>query len=283
MTASRRALTIPLGLLALAGVARADPSPRTWRWRDPQFSVTLPAGWSRVDVRNARGDHLGTFRQAGGLVTDAPMVVQLVDLDAVIPQRPFTEAERNDLRRSDPLPFDDRVERATVMGYPVDMLVGAASLSNGQRVLRLASVIPLVDDGVLVVVMGPMARSAEARGVMRAVLSSAAGRTGWHPGWWRPAMRLAQGLTALAAALTAMHLVGAVWAYARWPVSATTRARVTTSAAVMWLAVAALSVELWPSEWLGPVLQAGLLAFACGWAARRAKRPPPTDGAPRNG
>lgn len=281
MTRTRLALGLALWMAPRA--VWADPSPRTWRWHDPEFSVTVPAGYARVEVRNTRGDHLGTFRQTGGLVTDAPLAVQLVDLDAVIPQRAFTEAERNDLRRSDPMPFTDRVERETVMGYPVDMLVGTATTSDGRRMVRLASVIPLVDDGVLVVVMGPLSRATEARGLMRAVLSSAKGRTGWHPAWWRPARRVAQTVTVAASALTLAYLVGAVWAFARRPVRAAVRARWMALTAALWVAVGALSVELWPGEWLGAAAQSGLLAFACGWAARRASGAGGTDGAPRNG
>jgi hypothetical protein len=172
----RRSFALTLALLTVTSATVAQPTPRTWS--DVGITVTIPAGFTALPTRNPTANLLGTWRREGAR-DEGPILLQLVHLGAVVPQRPLVERERAELRSSDPYPFVDTPERARALGFELDALVGRTTL-NGHAALRLVTAVPLVDDSVLVVVLAPSSREREARDVFRDTLASCRGETSWQ-------------------------------------------------------------------------------------------------------
>ncbi len=253
---------IALITLALSLPSSASADPRVVTFSAPGVTFSVPPGFEPLSARNPTADLLGTYRR-----DDGPLLLQFVHLGAVVPQRRLDARELAELRGSDPYPFTDTRERARTLGFDVDSLVGRATV-NGRAVLRLSTAVPLVDDSVMVVVLSPAAREVEARGVFRAVLASARGRTAWQT----PRER-ARSHVQNAAAMSALALMGlyAVLALAvfrtrdRW---GRARAAALFTIAALWIVVAALAPA--GSGWaVGRALVLAAAFAHHGWRVRR--------------
>ena len=147
-------MTRRLARLALASVvasfalsARADPRPSVVRFAEQGLTITLPAGFQRQPADDPAPALLGTWRRDSD--RDGPLVLQLVALRAMPPQRTPTEAELDAWRASDPVPFTDRVVAARALDLPLHALEGDAVV-QGHAMVRLATVLPMADEGVRV-------------------------------------------------------------------------------------------------------------------------------------
>ena len=78
-----RPAALLLAALLVASPAAANP---VARHDHPRFSLTAPDRFERVAVDDARADLLDVFRRPGDLPGEAPMVLQVLHLDAVLPQ-----------------------------------------------------------------------------------------------------------------------------------------------------------------------------------------------------
>lgn len=255
-----RAPLLALAALTLTAPAWADP--RVVTFSAPGVTFSVPPGFEALEARNPTADLLGTWRR-----DDGPLLLQFVHLGARVPQRRLDARELAELRGSDPYPFVDTRERARTLGFEVDSLAGRATV-NGRAVLRLSTAVPLVDDSVMVVVLAPAAREAEARTVFRAVLASARGPTAWQTPRER-ARSVAQTVAAVAAlALIGLYAVLALAVFRtrdRWHRA---RSVALLTIAALWVVVAALA----PAGSAGAVARALVLAAAFGhhgWRMRR--------------
>jgi hypothetical protein len=273
--ATPRADALAVAALALAAALAAGPAaladPVTLRHERPRFTLTAPEGFARFEPTNASPDLLDVLRRPGDLPGEGPMVLQVLHLDAVLPQRPLLPAERAELRRADGFLFADHVEHAQTLGFSVETLVGVSPLTNGASVIRFAAAVPLEDDAVLVVLLAPSHRAAAARAALRAVLASVRGPTTWETParrWLNRTMRfvlLGALLSSIAYAIAAS--VGA----RRHPMRPRTRRRATASLALLWCAVAAWLCVPWrEDEWLFAVQALGLAVTysALAWRTR---------------
>ena len=249
--------------IALTFTASVSASPTVVEWSEPALAVTVPDGFTRLAAQNPTADLLGTWRRDGS-PGEGPLLLQFVHLGAVVPQRPLAGRELDELRASDPYPFTDSRERSRAFGFDLDTLVGRATV-NGRSVVRITTAVPLVDDSVRVVVLGPSSREREAREVFRDVLASCRGETAWQTPWQR-ARETAQRIFALTAiALGVAYGALALAVFRRrdeWH-----RARVAALFVMgsLWLAVAALVP--W-GRW-GALVRSLALAAAFLWHAAR--------------
>ncbi len=255
----RAPLTV-LVALSLTSLAWADP--RVVTFEAPGVTFSVPTGFEPLSARNPTADLLGTYRR-----DDGPLLLQFVHLGAVVPQRRLDARELAELRGSDPYPFVDTRERARALGFDVDSLAGRATV-NGRAVIRLSTAVPLVDDSVMVVVLSPAAREGEARGVFRAVLSSARGRTAWQTPRERARATVQRACAVSALALMALYAALALAVFRardRW---GRARAAALVTVAALWVAVAALSPA--GSGWASARALALAAAFAHhAWRVRR--------------
>jgi hypothetical protein len=255
-----------IALAAALAAAPAAADPIVVRYANPVVTLTVPHRFERVEPDRAHPDLLDVFRRAGELPGEAPMVLQLVRLDALVPQRTLLPAERAALRRADPFDFTDRVEHDRTLGFAVETLVGSASFAEGITLVRFATAVPLDDDAVLVVLVAPGHRARDARALHRAVLASVRAPTTWETAARRrfnAAMRFALLATLLAS------VVYAVAARAR----PRARPRAALAVATLWAAVAAWLCAPWREhEWPFAVFALiAALAFALlAWRARPA-------------
>lgn len=257
-----RASPIALVALALALPSVAWADPRAVTFSAPGVTFSVPAGFERLSARNPTADLLDTYRR-----DDGPLLLQFVHLGAVVPQRRLDARELAELRGSDPYPFTDTRERARTLGFDVDSLAGRATV-NGRAVLRLSTAVPLVDDSVMVVVLAPAAREAEARGVFRAVLASARGRTAWQTPRERARSRVQRVCAVAALALMGLYAALALAVFRtrdRW---GRARAAALVTVAALWVVVAALA----PAGSAWAVVRALLLAAAFAQHAWRVRR-----------
>lgn len=252
-----------LALAAALAAAPVSADPTVVRHAGPELTLTVPDRFERVESDHLHPDVLDVFRRPGELPGEAPMVLQLVRLDAVVPQRPLLPAEREALHRADPFPFTDRVEHDRTLGFPVETLVGTSNLGDGITLVRFATAIPLDEDAVLLVLVAPGHRARDARALHRAALASVRAATSWETPARRrfnAAMRLALVAALVAslaylvaalarrrarprAALALAALWGAVaawlsfpWREHEWPFAAFALAAATTFAALAWRA-----------------------------------------------
>ncbi|MFO0651034.1 MAG: hypothetical protein U0326_32710 [Polyangiales bacterium] len=160
-----------LAAVLVTAVALADPRPRPRAW--PEVGLRSPSPRAdELPARNPTANLLGTWRREGPRA-DGPILLQLVHLGAIVPQRPLDARELAELRSSDPYPSSTRARRARALGFDLDALVGRATV-NGHAALGLSTAVPLVDDSVMVVVLSPASREPEARAVFREVSRRAA-------------------------------------------------------------------------------------------------------------
>ncbi len=103
-----------LAALFVTSVALADPRSHTRSWTEIGLTVTVPAGFDELPARNPTANLLGTWRREGARA-DGPILLQLVHLGAIVPQRPLEARELAELRSSDPYPFVDTRERASTV------------------------------------------------------------------------------------------------------------------------------------------------------------------------
>ncbi|MBK6529771.1 MAG: hypothetical protein IPF99_09255 [Deltaproteobacteria bacterium] len=255
--------------LALGRAAVADPT--VVQHERPRFSLIVPDGFVRVEPDGATRDLLGVFRREGDLPDEPPMVLQLLHLDAIVPQRPLLPPERAEFRRADGFRFTDHVEHDRVLGFPVETLVGVSALTNGASVTRFATAVPLDDDAVLVVLLAPSHRASAARSfcVPRSTrcaprppgraprVARSTGSCGWSC-WPRCSDRWA--MASPPASLPA----------ARRCRSAPGGARPPSLAALWWSAAAWLCVPWREHEWLFAVQSVGFAVTfsALAWRAR---------------
>lgn len=262
-----------LTLTALLAAASAAADPVVVRHERPRFTLTVPDGFERVDPDGARGDLLDVFRRPGDLPDEPPMVLEVLHLDAIVPQRALLPAERAELRRADAFPFVDHVEHDRVLGFPVETLVGTSTMPGDISVTRLATAIPLEDDSVLVVLQAPGHRAREARAVLRATLSSVRGPTTWETPARRAlnhAMRMVSLVTLLA---SLAYGVAAAIAARRSPLRPRSRLLATGSLAVLWWAASIWLCVPWREHERLVAAQAlgcAVMFSALAWRARQA-------------
>ena len=267
----RCAALIVVGALA---TARAAADPVVVHHARPAFTLTVPDRFERVDPDGARGDLLDVFRRAGDLPDEPPMVLQVLHLDAIVPQRPLLPVERAEFRRADAFRFTDHVEHDRVLGFPVETLVGVSPLVGDGSVTRFATAIPLEDDAVLLVLIAPGHRARDARALYRATLASVRAPTTWETPARRTLNRimrfevlgtlLASLAYGLAAALTAR----------RAPLRPRTRRGCTAALAALWgLAALWLCVPWRGDEWIFAAEAIGLaVTFSVlAWRAGRSQ------------
>ncbi len=266
-----------LALLLLAAPATANPVARHDR---PRFSLTAPDRFERVAVDNARADLLDVFQRAGDLPGEGPMVLQVLHLDRVVPQRALRPEERAELRIADAFEFTDRVEHDRVLGFPVETLAGTATLAGDVAVVRWATAVPLEDDAVLVVLLAPAHRARDARALHRAALASIRGTTTWET----PARRnLNRSMRLVGRATVVLSLAYALVAWVRsrrTPLLPRTRARATGALAFLWWSLSLWLCVPWRAdEWI-PAAQCAAFAVTYTVLACRAFRTgtPPAPG-----
>lgn len=255
-----RALALAVALLPALTLAQ----PRAERFVSAPLglTVTLPRGFVAVPSRDASDDHLGAWRRGA-------VLVELVHLDAPVPQRALTATERAALRVADPFAFDDRVERSPWRGHSLETLRG---LSARPPAFRLATAVPLVDDGVLLAVYAPGDREAEARAVHAAVLASTDALTEWRT----PAQRVGYPATKAAGAVALALMAG--YAVAAWVARRRRREwsrplrGVAVSAAVLWAGVTVGLLTCWPRAMVCAATQSAALAAVMVFAAVRATK-----------
>ncbi len=236
----------------------------------PSFSIAVPDRFERVDPDGVRGDLLDVFRRPGDLPDEPPMVLQVLHLDAIVPQRPLLPAERAEFRRADAFRFSDHVEHDRVLGFPVETLVGVSPLVGDGSVTRFATAIPLEDDAVLLVLIAPGHRARDARALYRAMLTSVRGPTTWETAARRTFNRIMriEVLGTLLASL-AYGLVVAL-TVRRTPLRPRTRQRCSAALAALWgLAALWLCVPWRADEWIFAAQAIGLAFFfgALAWRA----------------
>ncbi len=260
---TRRVLAPALAVVGFASLAAASPT--TLASASPRFTLTVPDRFRRVDVPSARADVLGVFERPGDLPDEPPMVLQVLHLDAEVPQRALLPRELAELRRADGFPFEDHVERDVALGFSVDTLAGSAPLRDGTWVQRWATAVPLDYDAVLVVLLARSHRATEARALHRAIVASVRGPTNWET----PARRAVnRGMRAVALGALVGALVAAVAWRSRRMSSPALRALafalgVAWGAVTLWLAVP------WRAEEAPHVVVAACLAV--GFAALAAR------------
>lgn len=268
-----RPAALLLAALLVASPAAANPVARHDR---PRFSITAPDRFERVTVDDARPDLLDVFRRPGDLPGEAPMVLQVLHLDAVLPQRALVPAERAELRRADAFEFADRVEHDRIFGFPVETLAGTATLSGEVSVARWATAVPLDDDSVLVVLLAPAHRAREARALHRAALASIRGATTWETPARRALNRAMRFVLSATAALSLAHALAA-WALSRRaPLSRRARALASGTLAALWGSLSVwLSVPWRADDGATAALCAAfaLTYSALAWAALRTGTP----------
>ena len=261
-----------LALVATLAVGRAAVAdPTVVQHERPRFSLIVPDGFVRVEPDGATRDLLGVFRREGDLPDEPPMVLQLLHLDAIVPQRPLLPPERAEFRRADGFRFADHVEHDRVLGFPVETLVGVSALTNGASVTRFATAVPLDDDAVLVVLLAPSHRASAARSLLRATLDSVRAPTTWES----PARRALNGVMRMVLLATLLGSLGygiaAGIAARRSPLSVRTRRRATALLAALWWSAAAWLCVPWREhEWLFAVQSVGFAVTfsALAWRAR---------------
>lgn len=260
-----------LTLAALLAASRAAADPVVVRHERPRFTLTVPDRFERVEPDGAHGDLLDVFRRPGDLPDEPPMVLQVLHLDAVLPQRALLPAERAEFRRADAFRFTDHVEHDRVLGFPVETLVGEATLPSGVGVTRFATAIPLEDDAVLLVLLAPGHRARDARALLRATLDSTRAPTTWETPARRAvnqAMRVALLLTLLSS--MAYGLAAAITAR-RASLPPRTRMRATALLAALWWSVSLWLCVPWrDDEWLFALLALGLAGTFSALALRAA-------------
>lgn len=253
-----------LAALLVTSVALADPRPRPRAWPEVGLTVTVPAGFDELPARNPTANLLGTWRREGPRA-DGPILLQLVHLGAIVPQRPLDARELAELRSSDPYPFIDTRERARAFGFDLDALVGRATV-NGHAALRLSTAVPLVDDSVMVVVLSPASREPEARAVFREVLASCRGQTAWQTPWQHWSARVQRVCAVLAIVAGVTYGLLALTLFRRRDGWRRARAAALLATGALWLVVAALVP--WGQWW--PMLRS--LALAAAFLRHGAKR-----------
>ncbi len=245
-----------LAALFVTSVALADPRPHTRSWTEIGLTVTVPAGFDELPARNPTANLLGTWRREDPRA-DGPILLQLVHLGAIVPQRPLEGRELAELRSSDPYPFVDTRERASALGFDLDAIVGRATV-NGHAALRLSTAVPLVDDSVMVVVLSPASRESEARAVFREVLASCRGETAWQTPWQRRRDLIQRVAAALAITGGILYGLLALTLFRRRDGWLRPRAAALIAMGALWLVVAALVP--WGQWW--PMLRSVALAAA---------------------
>lgn len=264
-----RRFSLVLLLVLPVSTAAANPVARHDR---PRFALTAPDRFERVAVDDARSDLLDVFQRAGDLPGEGPMVLQVLHLDAVVPQRALRPEERAELRRADAFEFTDRVEHDRVFGFQVETLAGTATLAGGVSVVRWATAVPLDDDSVLVVLLAPAHRARDARALHRAALASIRGTTTWET----PARRtLNRSMRAVLSATIALSLAYAVVAWVRsrrTPLLPRTRARATGALAAAWWSLSLWLCVPWRADEWVPAAQCVAFAVTYSVLAYRAAR-----------
>lgn len=257
-----------LTLAALLAAVSASADPVVVRHERPRFTFTLPDRFERVEPDGVRGDLLDVFRRPGDLPDEPPMVLQVLHLDAVLPQRSLLPGERAEFRRADAFRFTDHVEHGRVLGFPVETLVGVATLPGGVNVTRFATAIPLEDDAVLLVLLAPGHRARDARALLRATLSSTSAPTTWET----PARRAFNQGMRVALLLTLLSSLGyglAAIRARRAPLRPRTRLRAAALLAALWWAVSLWLCVPWrEEEWLFALLSVSLAATFSAAAVR---------------
>lgn len=255
-------------LLLLTGAVWANPVARHER---PRFTLTAPDRFERVDPADPPPALLDVFQRPGDLPGEGPMVLTVTHLDAVLPQRALTEAERAELRRADGFPFTDHVEHDRVFGFPVETLAGVAPLRDGSSVARWATAVPLDEDAILVVTLAPAHRARDARALHRAAVESVRGPTSWEtPG--RRALNRAMRFVLSCSALLSLAYGVVAWARSRrTPLSPRTRLRATGSLAAAWWALTIWLCVPWRSDEWHWALQCLSFAVTFSVLARRAR------------
>ena len=168
-----------LGLLLAAPVlARADPPPTRVTFDALGLTVVVPAGFTAQPLNDPSPELLGTWVRAGAAAGDGPVVLQCVAVSGTVPEGTPRGEDLVAWRASDPYAFEDRAEWVAWRAWRLHVRAGTATV-NGRAMMRLATVLPLTQGGVRVVVFAPRERAAEARASFRAVVGSAAGEPGW--------------------------------------------------------------------------------------------------------
>lgn len=261
MRARLRSIAL-LALCAMSFEASADPAVHL---TSPPLDLTLPPHATVRPAAHPTPDNLGTWDLH--VADDAPVLLQLARLGAPLPQRALSDDELSALRSADPYPFTDRVDTEPALGLDVPALEGRATVA-GHTLVRFAAALPLVDDGVLVVVMAPEAHAREARRAWRSVLASARGRTAWMTPTQQRRARVQGG--AAVWALAAMAVYGAL-AWTRWRGGRGGRVRtvLVASVAMAWALVAMLAPQGARGAQVRAVLMAAVFAHHAWRTARR--------------
>ncbi len=260
MTLRSVALAVAI-TVSLAGDLCANP--RTVHIDSPRLDITVPEGFADfTDFEGSRPDPrvVATLRRP-------PVVVQVVRLDGELPQRPLVERERAELRLSDPFAFVDHVEAETALGFPVECLVGTAVTPAGRSVVRFAVGVPTVGDTVGLTVLAPREREREARGVMRSMLGSLRGPTGWKTPTQRAVLSARPLAGAVVIAGTLGYGLAAITVFRKRPLGDRARSRVFGVLSGGWVLIAGLLVFPTPERWDMAAAQAAALAAVFGWRA----------------
>lgn len=263
-----------LAVSALLAAAHAGAQPTPVHHEAPRFSLTVPDRFARVEPEGAPRDLLDVFQRPGDLPDEPPMVLQVLHLDAIVPQRPLLPAERDALRRADAFRFTDRVEHDRALGFEVETLVGVATLPGDVPVTRLATAVPLDDDAVLVVLLAPGHRARDARALHRAVLASVQAPTSWETPARRALNRALRAVLSLAVVSSFAYGLAAAVAARRAPLRPATRVRASAALASLWGAVALWLCVPWrDDEWPFAAIALGATTTfsALAWRAARSQ------------
>lgn len=235
------------------------------RFDDPALEITAPAGYQRL-AENARApDVLATLRRE---TLGQIAVLQMVRLDAELPEAGLDPAGRETLRRSDPVPFRDRSARVESLGVEVELLVGEATV-QGQALVRYAVALPTRDEAVLLTLVVPAAARHEGLAALRTMAASARGPRAWLTpreraiGW----LRVLSG--GLATALMLAYALG--WLATRTrPGGVPGRRWLLGAVAAAWALCGVALALPWPARYGLAAVQALGLALVFAWRARRA-------------
>ncbi len=267
----------PALLLALVLVAAPVTANPVARHERPRFTLTAPDRFERVPLDDARADLLDVFQRTGDLPGEGPMVLQVLHLDAIVPQRALVPRERAELRRADAFEFTDRVEHDRVFGFPVETLAGTATLAGGVTVVRWATAVPLEDDAVLVVLLAPAHRARDARALHRAALASIRGDTSWETPARRHVNQLMRAVRSVTVVLSLAYAVVTWVRSRRTPLLPRTRARAMGVLALLWCSLSLWLCVPWRAD--EGMAAAQCIAFAVtytvlAWRAFRTGTPP---------
>lgn len=174
----KRPAVATLLLVLLAGRVGADPAPRRVFFNAVGLRFVLPAGFEARQPVDSSPALLGTWVRPG-VGQEGPVLLQWVALAGELREGPPAQTELSAWHGSDPFPFHDRMEATHWHGLVLHTRVGTATV-NGRPMLRLVTVLPLVDHATRMVVVAPASRAQEAREVFDTVLASAQGPRAWQ-------------------------------------------------------------------------------------------------------